>query len=125
VSFLGIKQVPVCVIPPYQQFFASFIPEAVIPDVKTAQSLKILLALAMEIDADMKWLAHLENPAQVLVEAAWLNTDEQIEVSTMLCCQRKFFSTSYFETIKEILQDSYTCKILFNTLDNCFDFLLA
>jgi len=48
--------------------------------------LKILLALAKSINADMNWVAHLENPAQVLIEAAWLNTDEQIEVSTMLCC---------------------------------------
>jgi hypothetical protein len=67
------------------------------------QSLKKLLALALEINADMKWVAHLQNPAWVLVEAAWLNTDEQIEVSTMLCCQRRFFSASYFRTIKEIL----------------------
>lgn len=73
----------------------------------------------------MNWVAHLENPAQVLIEAAWLNTDEQIEVSTMLCCQRKFFSASYFETIKEIMQKSYTCKLLFNTLENCFDFVLS
>jgi hypothetical protein len=95
------------------------------PDAKMTQSLKKLLALAMEIDADMKWVTHLQNPGWVLIEAAWLNTDEQVEVSTMLCCQRNFFSAPYFRTIKEILEKEYTCRLLFNTLENCFDFILS
>jgi hypothetical protein len=59
------------VIPNYQQFFITFIPSS-----QTIATLKVLLALAVEINADMKWVAYLENPAQVLVEASWLNIDE-------------------------------------------------
>jgi hypothetical protein len=58
VSFLGVKQVPAAVVPHYRQFFATFVPSAII-DAKTTQAFKKLLALAMTINADMKWVAHL------------------------------------------------------------------
>jgi hypothetical protein len=58
VAFLTVKRVPACVIPNYQQFFVTFIPSS-----QTIATLKVLLALAVEINADMKWVAYLENPA--------------------------------------------------------------
>ncbi len=43
---------------------------------QTIETLKVLLQFAMSIDADMTWMTHLDKPAQVLIEAAWMNTDE-------------------------------------------------
>jgi hypothetical protein len=39
-------------------------------------SLKSLLQLGKHIDADMTWVARMEKPGTILVEAAWLDVDE-------------------------------------------------
>jgi len=38
-------------------------------------ALKVLLALAIKINADMTWLASFDSPMAVLIEGAWLETD--------------------------------------------------
>ena len=39
-------------------------------------TLKSLLSLAMSIDADMDWMTKVEKPSQILIDSAWLNSDE-------------------------------------------------
>ena len=80
--------------PPYQKFFLTFIPTS-----EPTSALKALLSLALAIDANMKWVAHLEKPIQVLADAAWMNTDAQIDVATTLVSQRAYYSASYFTII--------------------------
>ena len=52
---MTVAQIPTCFIPPYQVFFKKFIPT----ELYTVPSLKILLGLAKNIDADMSWVARL------------------------------------------------------------------
>lgn len=54
VAFLTVKGVPPCLMPYYQDFFKTFIPTE-----QTVDTLKVLLALAISINADMTWVAHL------------------------------------------------------------------
>jgi hypothetical protein len=42
--------------------------------------------LAKHLDADMTWVAKMEKPNTILIEAAWLDVDEQADVATTLCC---------------------------------------
>ena len=39
-------------------------------------TLKSLLSLAMSIDAGMDWMTKVEKPSQILIDSAWLNSDE-------------------------------------------------
>ena len=71
----------------------------------------------------MTWVAKMEKPNTILIEAAWLDVNEQADVASILCSQRNFFSTHYFNTIKEVLKTTTTCKCIVNTLDNFFDFI--
>jgi len=66
VSFLTVKGVPACLMPRYQQFFKVFIPTE-----QPVDTLKILLALAVGINADMTWVARLEKPGPVLADESW------------------------------------------------------
>lgn len=92
VAFLTVKGVPPCLVPHYQYFFKSFIPTK-----QTVDTLKVLLALAISINADMTWVAHLEIPGQVIAEEAWgIITDAQLHLYSVLCIQRSFFSAVYF-----------------------------
>ena len=70
VAFLQ-GQISPCLIPPYQDFFKTFDPMT--HDVCT---LKSLLSLAMSIDAGMDWMTKVEKPSQILIDSAWLNSDE-------------------------------------------------
>jgi hypothetical protein len=39
----------------------------------------------MYIDTDMTWVAKMMKPSSILVEAAWLDEDEQADVAAILC----------------------------------------
>jgi len=54
--------------------------------------LKALLQLAKHLNADMTWVAKMQKPNTILVEAAWLEVDQQADVATILCYQRNFYS---------------------------------
>ena len=71
VEFLTVQQVPSCLIPPYQEFFNAFIPTS-----ESVQALRILLAFAIKIDANMNWMTQVETPTAVLAEGARLAVDE-------------------------------------------------
>jgi hypothetical protein len=66
VEFLTVEGVPTCLVPQYRDFFDGFA-----PSVQKVDTLKILLALAISIGADMGWLAHLEKPGPVIVKESW------------------------------------------------------
>ena len=80
-EFISAQKIPAALLPPYIEFFKTFRPS----EEHTVPALKVLLTLAMMIDADMTWVAHLEKPISVLVEGAWLDTDAQVNVATILC----------------------------------------
>jgi hypothetical protein len=86
--------------------------------------LKSLLELAKQINANMTWVAIMNKPSSILVEAAWLDNNKQIDVSTILCQQRDFFSAHYFNEMRRIIKSNTTCRCIVNTLENFFDFIL-
>jgi hypothetical protein len=51
----------------------------------TIPSLKSLLALAMQIDADMTWMTLVEKPLPILVEGDCLQTDAQFDLAAIFC----------------------------------------
>ena len=120
VAFLGVHKVPSCLIPPYQEFFKTFNPGEWELTVELAQTLKVLLQLTIAIGAEVSWVAHLENPAVVLIEPSWLVTDDQINLSTILSNERAFFSAEYFAMIPLIIKDSYCCLCIMKGVENCF-----
>ena len=85
VEFMSAHKIPTSLLPPYHEFFASFIPT----EDHSVSALKNLLALAIFIDADMKWAAHLQVPLAVLVDSAFFERDEhQTEVDHASCCHK-------------------------------------
>jgi hypothetical protein len=83
VEYISAKKIPAVLLPPYLKFFEEFRPTE--EQQQDMYSLKSLLELAKQIDANMTWVATMNKPSSVIVEAAWLNTDKQIDVSTILC----------------------------------------
>ncbi|MFS8159281.1 MAG: hypothetical protein ACMG6E_03545 [Candidatus Roizmanbacteria bacterium] len=61
------EKIPVALLPPYLEFFKSFVPI----EEDHGLALKTLLTLAIKINADMQWVTYIEKPMTVLIEAAF------------------------------------------------------
>jgi hypothetical protein len=70
-------------LPAYIEFFSAFHPTE--EHQQDIYSLGALLQLALEIKADMTWVAKMDKPITILVDAAWLDTDNQVTVAGILC----------------------------------------
>lgn len=71
IEFIKVKNLPACLVPPYQEFFKKFTPS----EDHNVISLKVLLALARSIDADMTWVAKTKSLA-ILSQSTWSNSDD-------------------------------------------------
>lgn len=112
VQFMTAEKIPVALLPPYLEFFKSFVPI----EEDHGPALKTLLALAIKINADMQWVTHIEKPLSVLIDLAF-ECNEQADVAATLAYERSFYSAHYFKCIKEVLRVPTTSKCLTRTLE--------